>query len=266
MRREVDLVDDEKVRPGDTGSPLGRDLVARRDVDHVNREIGQFGRESSGEIVAAGFDQHQIETWKFRPHIGDRGEVHRGVLADRGMRAAAGLDAGDAIRRQRSRAHQEFRIPFGVDVVGDRGDVVAAGPSARFFPIRRDLRCRREADRSSWAYQRFPSVSSSLRKQGPIATGARCERRCLPARPNDGPRRMGPRVRGDDTLVCERITSIMTETTSYIASRAACWRGRRENWRCRDRRLRLPARASPLRRPPAPAVPARAGNRSVPEE
>src|ERR1051326_7057551 len=40
------------------------------------------------------------------------------------MRAAAGLDAGDAIRRQRARAYQELGIPFGVDVVGDRGDVV----------------------------------------------------------------------------------------------------------------------------------------------
>ncbi len=40
------------------------------------------------------------------------------------MRAAAGLDTGDAIRCQRSRPHQKFRIPFGVDVVGDRGDVV----------------------------------------------------------------------------------------------------------------------------------------------
>src|SRR6185437_6614179 len=44
---------------------------------------------------------------------------------DRGVRAAAGLDAGDAVRRQRSRAHQEFGVPFGVDVVGDRRDVVA---------------------------------------------------------------------------------------------------------------------------------------------
>src|SRR6185437_4085439 len=44
---------------------------------------------------------------------------------DRGVRAAAGLDAGDAIRRQRSRTHQEFGVPFGVDVVCDRRDVVA---------------------------------------------------------------------------------------------------------------------------------------------
>ena len=112
----------DRVMPG---PPFRGDLVAGRDVDDVNREVGEFGREGGGEIVAAGFDQHHVEIGKFRAHVGDRGEIHRGVLADRGVRAAAGLDAGDAIRRQRSRAHQKFGVPFGVDVVGDGGDVVA---------------------------------------------------------------------------------------------------------------------------------------------
>ena len=41
------------------------------------------------------------------------------------MRAAAGLDADDALRRQRAGAGQELGILLGVDVVGDDGDVVA---------------------------------------------------------------------------------------------------------------------------------------------
>ena len=41
------------------------------------------------------------------------------------MRAAAGLDAGDAFGRQRAGTHQIFGVPFGVDVVGDRGDLVS---------------------------------------------------------------------------------------------------------------------------------------------
>src|SRR6202790_1020090 len=57
MRREVDLVDDEKIRPDDAGAALGGDLVAGGDVDHVDGEIGQFGREGGREIVAAGFAQ-----------------------------------------------------------------------------------------------------------------------------------------------------------------------------------------------------------------
>ena len=51
----------ERVMPG---PPLRRDLVAGRDVDDVDREIGELGREGRGEVVAAGFDQHQIEIGK----------------------------------------------------------------------------------------------------------------------------------------------------------------------------------------------------------
>ena len=63
---------------------------------------------------------------EMRPHVGDRREVDRGVLADRGVRAAAGLDAGDALGRERAGAHQIFGVPLGVDVVGDGGDLVAS--------------------------------------------------------------------------------------------------------------------------------------------
>ncbi len=125
MRGEVDLVDDQQVGPGDPGAALRRDLVPRGDIDHVDREIGELGRKRRGEIVAAGFDQDQVEAGKLRAHLRDRGEVGRSVLADRRVRAAAGLDAGDAVRRQRAGAHEIFGIPLGVDVVGDRGDVVA---------------------------------------------------------------------------------------------------------------------------------------------
>src|SRR5260370_27506698 len=45
MRREVDLVDDEEIRPRDPGAALGRDLVARRDVDAVNPAIRELTRE-----------------------------------------------------------------------------------------------------------------------------------------------------------------------------------------------------------------------------
>ena len=41
------------------------------------------------------------------------------------MRAAAGLDADDALLGQRPAAHQELGVLLGVDVVGDDGDVVA---------------------------------------------------------------------------------------------------------------------------------------------
>ena len=93
------------------GPPLDGNLVAGGDVDDVDREVGKLRREGRGQIVAAGFDQHQIEIGKFLSHVGDRGEIDRGVLADRGVRAAAGLDAGDALGRERAGAHQDIRRP-----------------------------------------------------------------------------------------------------------------------------------------------------------
>jgi len=77
------------------------------DVDDIDGEVGQFRREGRGKVIATGLDQHQIEIGKFRAHVGHGREIHRGVLADRGMRAAAGLDAGNAVRRQRSRPHRK---------------------------------------------------------------------------------------------------------------------------------------------------------------
>ena len=129
------------------GPPFDGNLVAGGDVDDVDREIGKLGRERRGEIVAAGFDQHQIERREFLPHVGDGREIGRGVLADRGVRAAAGFDAGDALGHERAGAHQIFGVPFGVDVVGDGGDLVAvAQPLAQRVHQRGLARADRAAD------------------------------------------------------------------------------------------------------------------------
>ena len=104
--REVDLVDDEEIGAGDAGAALPRDLLAGGDVDHVEGEVGELRREGGGEIVAAGFDQHQIEIGKLGAHLRDGGEIDGGILADRGVRAAAGLHAHDALRGQRAGADQ----------------------------------------------------------------------------------------------------------------------------------------------------------------
>ena len=69
MRGEVDLVDDQEVGAGDAGAALRGNLVPRGDIDHVDREIGELRRERRREIVAAGFDQDQVEPGKFRAHL-----------------------------------------------------------------------------------------------------------------------------------------------------------------------------------------------------
>src|SRR5215472_11607458 len=123
---EIDLVDDEQIGAGDPGAAFARDLVAGGDVNDIDRQIGEFGREGRGEVVAPRLDQYQVETRKYSVHLGDGGEIDRGVLADRRVRTAPGLDAADPLRRQRSTAGQEFGVLASIDVVGDDRDLVAA--------------------------------------------------------------------------------------------------------------------------------------------
>src|SRR5215217_4986740 len=58
-------------------------------------------------------------------HVGDRRQVHRGVLADCGVRAPSGLDSEDTLRGQRAGHREQAGVLLGVDVVGDRAEVVA---------------------------------------------------------------------------------------------------------------------------------------------
>ena len=64
VRREIDLVDHQQVRARDAGAALARDLLALRDVDDVDGDVGKLGRERRRQIVAAGLDEDQIEARK----------------------------------------------------------------------------------------------------------------------------------------------------------------------------------------------------------
>src|SRR5205085_677783 len=132
QRREIGFVDDEEVGAGDARSAFTRDLVAGGDVDDVDRQIGKLGGEGGGEVVAARLDQDQVEIRKKTVHFRYGGEIYRGVLADRGVGATAGLDPADPLGRQCAAAGEEFGILAGVDVVGDRRNLVlAAHPFAQ---------------------------------------------------------------------------------------------------------------------------------------
>src|SRR5436853_1905098 len=93
VRGEIDLVDDEQVGTGDAGAALPRDLLALRYIDDVDCEVGELWAEGGGQVVAAGFDQDQVEGGILASHAGDGGEVDGGILADGGVRAAARLHA-----------------------------------------------------------------------------------------------------------------------------------------------------------------------------
>src|SRR5262249_19735910 len=76
------------------------------------------------EVVAPRLDEDEVELREATVEPRDRLEVDRGVLADRGVRAAAGLHADDALGRERFVPHQELRVLLGVDVVRDDGERV----------------------------------------------------------------------------------------------------------------------------------------------
>ena len=80
-------------------------------------------------------------------HLVDGGEIDRGILADRRVRAAAGLHAHDAVFGQRLQPVEDQRILLGVDVVGDGGDgIVSAHRLAELFGQRRLAGADRAAD------------------------------------------------------------------------------------------------------------------------
>ena len=59
-RSQVDLVDNEKVGARNSRSAFARDLFTFRNVDHIDRQIGQFGAESCRQIISARFDKAQF--------------------------------------------------------------------------------------------------------------------------------------------------------------------------------------------------------------
>jgi hypothetical protein len=115
------------------GPPL-RGIFPFRHVDDVDGQIRQLRAEGGAQVIAAAFHEDKIEVAELFAQRFHRGEVHRGIFADRGMRAAAGFDADDAFRRQRARFGENALIFFGVDVVGDHRQLpgVAHGFAQRF--------------------------------------------------------------------------------------------------------------------------------------
>ncbi len=131
QRRKIDLVDHQQVAAGDARTALAGNLVASGNIDHVDRDVSKFGAEGCGKIVAAGLDQQQIQPREPAGKLGTTGKIDAGILPDGGVRAAAGLDAHDALGSQRAGAREELRILARVNVIGDRSDLeaIAEGPA-----------------------------------------------------------------------------------------------------------------------------------------
>lgn len=124
VRGEVGLVDDEEVALGDARAALAGDLLAGGDVDDVDGEVAQLGAEGGCQVVAAAFDEDDVGIGVLREHAVDGLEVDGAVLADGGVRAAAGFHAHDAFGGQGAADGEQALVFLGVDVVGDGDEVV----------------------------------------------------------------------------------------------------------------------------------------------
>src|SRR5262249_32084597 len=80
--------------------------------------------EARRQVVAARLDEDQLERGKAPREARHRLEIDRRILADCRVRAAAGLDADDALGRESVVSHQELRVLLGVDVVRHDRDLV----------------------------------------------------------------------------------------------------------------------------------------------
>src|SRR6202008_391494 len=132
-------------------------------------------------------------------------EIDRCILADRRMRATAGLDPGDALGCKRTGAHQIFGVPLRINIVGDRRDLIVA---AQALAQRVHQRGLARADRTADADAERTVCTHDF---------------CVPYRD----RRVKP---GDDELW------VTTGTAGCTAFRGACWRCRREPPRHRSDR------------------------------
>ena len=101
------------------GPALAGDVAAAGDVEHEDLRVDQRGRERRGEVVAAGLDQHQVERREVGLEVLDGEQVRGDVVADRGVRAGAGLDGADPLGVEHPGGAQQPGVLVGVDVVGD---------------------------------------------------------------------------------------------------------------------------------------------------
>jgi len=129
QRGEVDLVDHEQIGLRDAGAALARHLVAVRDVDDIDRIVGELAAVLRGEVVAAALDDQELGGDGLHQVV-EREQVRRDVLADRGVRAAAGLDGADPGERQGLVPGEELGVLAREDVVGHHAERAAIAKRA----------------------------------------------------------------------------------------------------------------------------------------
>ena len=110
-RGEVGLVDHEQVGGGDARAALARHLVAAGHVDHEDLHVDEAGLNVAVRLSPPLSTRTRSSGPRPRLQLLDRVEVGGDVVADRGVRAAAGLDGEDPLGRQHAGARAGSRRP-----------------------------------------------------------------------------------------------------------------------------------------------------------
>jgi hypothetical protein len=117
------LVNDKKVAMGDSRSSLSRDLIPPAHINHIDDIIRQLSRIVRREIITSTLYKQELAAELGLERLECSG-VGGDVLADSGVRAAAGLDGKDAHRGEGLVLDEELLVFAGKDVVGHDGCIM----------------------------------------------------------------------------------------------------------------------------------------------
>ena len=117
VRREIDLVDHQKIGSGNSRTAFAWDLIASRHINNIDHLVRKFRTECRSQIVAAALDKHQFDIGMALEQIVQSFLIVRGIFTDCRMRTAAGFDAQNAVLRECAPAREKLGIFLGKDVV-----------------------------------------------------------------------------------------------------------------------------------------------------
>lgn len=114
---QVGFVNDEEIGLRDARAAFAGNLVSARNINDLNRVIGQFAAETGGQVIPARFQKQKVGT-EFGLKILQSEQVGGDIVPDGGVRAAPGFDRSNAFRGQRLIPHQEFAVFLGENIIG----------------------------------------------------------------------------------------------------------------------------------------------------
>lgn len=106
---QIDLVDNQQVRAGDTRSALSGHLVTSSDIDNVDDEIGQLTRVVGGEVVTTRLDEEEVGLELLLQGLQSE-QVGADILTDGSVRTTTCFDGADSAGRQGLVASEELGV------------------------------------------------------------------------------------------------------------------------------------------------------------